>query len=61
MPSEMSKKALADGIITKKQYDKLPPHFLEAIIKSKRKKGGGAKKTASKVAKKKVAKKKGKK
>ena len=39
MPSETAKKALKDGLITKKQYEKLPPHFLEAIIKSKRKGG----------------------
>ena len=40
MPSKEAQKALADGLITQKQYDKLPPHFLEAIVKSKRKKGG---------------------
>ena len=33
-------KALRDGLITKKQKDKLPPHLLKAIIMKKRKKGG---------------------
>lgn len=37
MPSEASKKALKDGLITQKQYDKLPPHLLEAVVKSKNK------------------------
>ena len=44
----MSKKALKDGIISQKQYDKLPPHFLEAIIKSKRKGGKKGKSTKGK-------------
>ena len=35
MPSEISKKALDSGLITKKQYDKLPAHLLDAISKSK--------------------------
>ncbi len=35
MPSEMSKKALESGLITKKQYDKLPPKLLDAISKKK--------------------------
>jgi predicted RNA-binding protein associated with RNAse of E/G family len=35
MPSEISKKALDSGLITKKQYDKLPAHLLDAIVKSK--------------------------
>ena len=35
MPSEMSKKALDMGLITKKQYDKLPPKLLDAISKKK--------------------------
>lgn len=51
MPSETAKKALKDGIITKKQYEKLPPHFLEAIIKSKRKGGGKAKRGKAKKGK----------
>jgi hypothetical protein len=37
MPSEISKKALDSGLITKKQYDKLPAHLLDAISKSKMK------------------------
>jgi hypothetical protein len=37
MPSELSKKALDSGLITKRQYDKLPPHLLDAIAKSKMK------------------------
>jgi hypothetical protein len=37
MPSEMSKKALSQGLITQKQYDKLPSHLLEAVVKSKMK------------------------
>ena len=40
MPSELGKKGLEKGLITKKQYDKLPPHLLDAIVKSKMKKGG---------------------
>ena len=40
MPSPATQKALKDGLITQKQYDKLPPHLLEAIVKSKNKKGG---------------------
>ena len=43
MPSETLKKALADGLITQKQYDKLPEKLLEGIVRSKRKKGGGKK------------------
>ena len=31
----MSKKALDMGLITQKQYDKLPPALLEAIAKKK--------------------------
>ena len=34
----MLKKALKDGLITKKQYDKLPPKMLEGLVK----KGGNA-------------------
>jgi hypothetical protein len=41
MPSELSKKGLDKGLITQKQYDKLPAHLLDAIVKSKMKKGGG--------------------
>ena len=35
MPSEMSKKALDMGLITKKQYSNLPPKLLEAVSKKK--------------------------
>ena len=44
MPSEALKKAVADGLLTQKQYDKLPEKLLEGIVKSKKKKGGGKKK-----------------
>ena len=33
MPSELGKKGLEKGLITQKQYDKLPPHLLDAIVK----------------------------
>mgnify|MGYP003632276284 CR=1 FL=1 len=49
MPSELSKKGLDKGLITQKQYDKLPAHLLDAIVKSKMKKGGGAKKKPNKT------------
>lgn len=39
MPSEITKKALKDGLITQKQYDKLPEKLLEGIVKSKTKGG----------------------
>lgn len=42
MPSELLKKALKDGLISQKQYDKLPEKLLEGIVKHK--KGGGKKK-----------------
>ena len=35
MPSELSKKALDKGLITQKQYDKLPEKLLDAIAKKK--------------------------
>ena len=41
----LPEKALADGLLTQKQYDKLPSALLDGIIKSKRK-GGKAKKPA---------------
>jgi hypothetical protein len=50
MPSELGKKGLEKGLITQKQYDKLPAHLLDAIVKKKmggggaKKKGGGKKK-----------------
>ena len=46
MPSEIAKKGLKDGLLTQKQYDKLPEKLLEGIVKSKRKKGGGKPKKA---------------
>lgn len=51
MPSETLKKALKDGLITQKQYDKLPEKLLEGIVKSK-KKGGGKKKRKKRKSKK---------
>ena len=39
MPTPDQKKALEAGLLTKKQYDKLPSALLDGIIKSKRKKG----------------------
>ena len=44
MPLEDHKKAMDKGLISKKQYDKLPAHLLTAIIKSKKKKPPPAKK-----------------
>jgi len=38
------KDAVKQGLITQKQHDKLPPHLLEAIIKSKKGKKGKGKK-----------------
>jgi hypothetical protein len=32
------KKAVKDGILSKKQHDNLPAHLLEAIVKNKSKK-----------------------
>ena len=43
MPTAEQKKALDEGLLTKKQYDKLPSALLDGIIKSKRKNGGGKK------------------
>ena len=37
MPTPQQKKALDDGLLTKKQYDKLPSALLDGIINSKRK------------------------
>ena len=53
MPSETLKKALKDGLITQKQYDKLPEKLLEGIVKSKRGKSKPAKKPKGKKGKKK--------
>lgn len=52
MPSELSKKALDSGLITKRQYDKLPPHLLDAIAKSKMKNQKPVKKAKKKTSKK---------
>jgi hypothetical protein len=50
MPTEYQKKALKQGIISKKQYTNLNPSLLDAIIKSKRAGGtGGFKETHKKV------------
>jgi hypothetical protein len=50
MPTANQKKALKDGLISSKQYNKLPSALLDAIIKSKRKGGtGGFKETHTKV------------
>ena len=38
MPSAVLKKALKDGLISKKQYDKMPEKMLEGLVKSKKKK-----------------------
>lgn len=46
MPTEVLKKALKDGLLTQKQYDKLPEKLLEGIVRSKR--GGGKKKKVTK-------------
>jgi hypothetical protein len=40
MPSELGKKGLEKGLITQKQYDKLPAHLLDAIVKKKMSTGG---------------------
>ena len=49
MPTASQKKALKDGLISSKQYNKLPSALLDAIIKSKRKGGtGGFKETHTK-------------
>ena len=45
MPTPALKKAVQDGHLTQKQYDKLPQKLLEGIVKSK--KGGPKKKKAA--------------
>ena len=57
MPSELAKKGLEKGLITQRQYDKLPPHLVDAIVKKKM----GDKKPTKKGGKKKGGKKVGKK
>tara|TARA_R110000737_G_scaffold103647_1_gene136863 strand:+ start:232 stop:420 length:189 start_codon:yes stop_codon:yes gene_type:complete len=57
MPTPQQKKALDDGLLTKKQYDKLPSALLDGIINSKRK--GGKKKAKKKAPAKKPKGKKG--
>ena len=39
MPEARHMKAMKDGWITQKQYDKLPPALLDGIVKVKKKKG----------------------
>jgi hypothetical protein len=43
MPSEMLKKAVKDGLITQKQYDKLPEKMLNGLVKAGGNKGMQAK------------------
>ena len=38
MPSAVLKKAVKDGLISQKQYDKMPEKMLEGLVKSKKKK-----------------------
>tara|TARA_R110000796_G_scaffold18823_1_gene56829 strand:- start:121 stop:393 length:273 start_codon:yes stop_codon:yes gene_type:complete len=48
MPTQQQKNALDQGLITKRQYDKLPSKLLDGIIKAKRgvdKRGESIKKT----------------
>ena len=47
MPSEVSKKALKAGAITKRQYDKLPAHLLDKVADHNLKLQGKARKTAA--------------
>ena len=54
MPSEILKKAVKDGLITQKQYDKLPEKMLLGLVKA------GGNKNLKNRKKKKVVKKKGK-
>tara|TARA_R110000850_G_scaffold167738_1_gene292778 strand:- start:485 stop:637 length:153 start_codon:yes stop_codon:yes gene_type:complete len=35
MPSKISQKALKDGLITRRQYDKLPAHLLDKVAAHK--------------------------
>lgn len=46
MPSKLGMEGLKKGLITQKQYDNLPEHLVDAIVKSKMKKGNGNKKKA---------------
>jgi len=48
MPTAELKNALKEGLLTQKQYDKLPQALLEGIVKSKRKGGGKKKKGTTK-------------
>jgi hypothetical protein len=43
MPSAMLKKAVKDGLITQKQYDKMPEKMLEGLVKAGGNKGLQAK------------------
>lgn len=48
MPSELGMKGLKAGLITKNQYDKLPAHLVDAIVKKKMKDMPKKKKPAKK-------------
>ena len=39
MPTANQKKAMSQGLITRKQYDKLPPKMLDGIIRHNKSKG----------------------
>tara|TARA_R110002096_G_scaffold50601_1_gene132664 strand:+ start:5299 stop:5475 length:177 start_codon:yes stop_codon:yes gene_type:complete len=58
MPSEVLKKAVKDGLITQKQYDKMPEALLLGIVK---KGGNGGKKKGKSPPKKRKKKRKSKK
>ena len=60
MPSAIAKKALANKAITKKQYDKLPPHLLDKVAEHNLKMQKKARKTAAPGGTKEVRKKTGK-
>ena len=60
MPSEVAKKALKAKAITKKQYDKLPPHLLDKVAEHNLKLQGKARKTAAPGGTKEIHKKVGK-
>ena len=51
----MAKKGLSSGLITQRQYDKLPPHLLDAIVKKKMRSGGAKKAKPAPAPRKRVA------
>jgi len=51
MPTPSQQKALKDGLLTKNQYDKLPSHLLDGIIRKKRASASPQKKGSKAVAK----------